>query len=247
MLSLLYALLLWCGLSWAGEQKVVYDLRLDGRSVGKRELTLRYLQTSGGEIRILETWTELTVVVAGTTHTLKSRATAKAGGSPGFVSAVQLDGKNTEIQGRLLPDRRWMVTVAEGGELKTWYYRGSELTLTSLDLLDPRRHLLLLDNPTAYVLAAETGVVTGGATRDLGERTVKVGAAEVSARCASFEPDTGPMELCWSDEGLLLSYATTLFGKQIDAVATEVPAPAVFGTVETPALETGGTLSEEPL
>lgn len=247
MLSLLLPLLLWCGLASAGEQRVVYDLQLDGATVGKRELTLRYLQTSSGEVRILETWTELTVTVAGATHTLKSRATAKAGGTPAFSNAIEQDGQLREIQGRLLPDRRWMVTLAEGGNIKTWYYRGSEITLSSLDLLDPRRHLLLLDKPTAFLLAAETGVVTSGATADLGARTLTIGGSAVDARCASFTPETGPMELCWSEEGLLLSYETSFLGREIVAIAREVPTPATFGIIDAPALQQGGTMSEEPL
>lgn len=245
MLSL--SLLLWCAAASAGEQHVVYDLKLDGSSVGKRELTLRYLQTSAGEIRILESYTELKVTVAGVSHTIKSRSSAKAGGSPAFTNTIDEDGKLREIQGRLLPDRRWMVTIAEGKDLKTWYYRGSEITLSSMDLLDPRRHLLLLDSSVAHLLAAETGVVTSGAVQDLGERTLQVSGQDVTARCASWTPETGAMEMCWGEDGLLLSYGTSLLGRTITAVATEIPAPATFGNIDAPALQTGGTMSEEPL
>lgn len=247
MLSLLLSLFAWCAVAFGGEQRLVYDLRVDGSSVGKRELTIRYLSTSAGEVRILETWTELELTVAGTKHSFKSRGSAKAGGTPGFSASIQEDGQLREVQGRQLPDRRWMVVIAEDGQVKTWYYRPSEVALTSLDLLDPRRHLLLLDQATAGVLAAETGTVLAGAVQDLGEGSVKVGGTEVPVRRASWAPETGPMLLAWSEDGLLVSYETAILGRRVTATLTEMPAPATFGTVETPALQTGSTLSEEPL
>lgn len=247
MLSLLLSLLAWCALAFGGEQRLAYELRVGGTPVGKRELTVRYLQTSSGEVRILESWTELSLNLGGTTHTFKNRATAKAGGTPGFTSTIEEDGKLREVQGRLLPDRRWMVTVAEGGQVKTWYLRGSEVTLTSLDLLDPRRHLLLLDQGVASVLAAETGGVLSGAVADLGEGTLRVGGQEVSVHRAAWTPESGRMEFAWSEDGLLLSYQTTILGKAVTATVLEVPAPATFGTVDTPALQRDPGLSEEAL
>jgi len=247
MLPLLLSLLALCADALAGEQRLTYDLSLDGSRVGTRELTVRYLQTGNGEIRILESYTDLHVNIAGTAHTFKSRSTAKAGGTPSFSSSIEQDGHLAEIQGRQLSDRRWMVTIAEDGEVKTWYYRPSEVTLTSLDLLDPNRHRLLLDGPTAGVLAAETGTVVSGAVKDLGEASLRVGDQEVSVQRAIWSPDSGAMQMSWSSDGLLLSYETSILGKRVTATVTELPAPASFGTVETPAIQQKSTLSEEPL
>ena len=116
MLPLLLSLLALCADALAGEQRLTYDLSLDGSRVGTRELTVRYLQTGNGEIRILESYTDLHVNIAGTAHTFKSRSTAKAGGTPSFSSSIEQDGHLAEIQGRQLSDRRWTVDTAEDFE-----------------------------------------------------------------------------------------------------------------------------------
>lgn len=247
MLSLLMSLLACCALAFGGSQKLTYDLTVDGKHVGQRELTVRTIPSSSGEVRILESFTELTVSVAGQSYQLKNRATLKAGGTPGFTSNIEENGKLREVQGRMLPDRRWLVTVTEAGQVKTWTLRASEITLSSLDLLDPVRHALLLNGASANLLVAETGGISAGAVEDLGEGALTVGGVEVMVRRAAFTPDTGRMELSWSSDGLLLAYETRVLGKAVKAVVTEVPAPLTFGTVETDALQVGGAVNEEAL
>lgn len=247
MLSLFLYVLALCALAFGGEQTLTYDLTMDGKHIGQRELTLRYIQTSTGEVRILETYTELNASAAGQTWTLKNRATLKAGGTPGFTSNIEENGKLREVQGRMLPDRRWLVTVTEGGKTQTWTLRASEINLSSLDLLDPSRHALLLDNRTANVLVAETGGVLPGPVEDLGEGTLTIGGEEVPVHRAAWTPETGRMELAWSMDGLLLSYETQVLGRKLKAQVTEVPPPPTFGTVETPALQSSGSVNEEAL
>ena len=241
------SLLALCALAFGGEQKLTYDLTMDGKHVGHRDLTVRTMQSSTGEVRILESFTEFSVSMAGQTYQMKNRATLKAGGTPGFTSNIEENGKLREVQGRMLPDRRWLVTVTEGGQVKTWTLRASEITLSSLDLLDPVRHTLLLNGTNANLLLAETGGISAGTVEDLGESALTIGGEEVMVQRAAFTPETGRMELSWSSDGLLLAYQTRVLGRELKGVVTELPAPLSFGTVETPALETSGAIGEEAL
>lgn len=246
MLSLLPTLLVSAAL--ADAPAMVYDLTLDGASVGTREVNVRYLPTAQGEVRILESYTEISATVAGVGYTLKNRASAKVGaGTPGFTSSVQENGAVREIQGRLLPDRRWQVTIAETGKLETYYLRPSELQLTSLDLLDAQRsRAMSAGTGTVAMLIVESGAVLSGPVSALGETSMQVGGVEVQASCARWTPETGPSELCWTSDGVLVRYTSTVLGRTVNATLRALPPPPDFGAIEgLPA--SGGALQEESL
>lgn len=247
MLVLLLHLLTLCSLAFGGEQKLNYALTMDGKTIGQRTLTLRYLQTSSGEVRILETYTELSASVAGKAWTLKNRATLKAGGSPGFTSNIEENGALREVQGRMLPDRRWLVTVTEHGKTQTWTLRASEVTLSSLDLFDPMRHSLMQGGSIVNMLVAETGGIEPGPVEDLGEGTVTIGGESIPVRRVAWTPESGRMELAWSSDGLLVSYKTQVLGRTLEARLTELPPPPTFGEIEAPALQTSPSVNEESL
>lgn len=246
MLTLLLSLLALVRIAAAGDPQLVYDLMLDGKAIGQRQVSLRYMPTANGEIRILETTTKIGLNLAGQSYRFEQRATAKAGGTPGFTSAVDDNGAIREIQGRLLPDRRWLVTVAEAGNVETYYLRGSEVNLSSLDLLDPERHQLLSREAAASVLVAETGAVMSGKVEDLGETAVRVGGEEVLAHRYAWTPETGRVELVWSLDGTLLSYQTRVLGKLVTATLEKMPPPPTFGTVDSP-MGGASTTTEEKL
>lgn len=232
----------------AGEQSLRYSLSLDGKSVGHRDVTVRYLPAGAGEVRILETWTEIDATLAGAPVRWRNRATAKAGvGAPGFTSSLDENGTLREVQARVLPDRRWQVTVVDQGESKTWTLRGGEVTLSSLDLLDPQRHLLLTDGrASASLLMAEAGNVLTGAVEDLGDGRVKVGGEEVEVHRWAFTPDTGRIELAWTADGTLVSYQMSWMGKRLTGVLDALPPPPEFGEIQiAPGL--GGGFEEEKL
>lgn len=247
MLILLLHLLTLCSMAFAGEQKLTYELTMDGKAIGQRTLTLRYLQGSTGEVRILETYTEVSATVAGKSWTMKNRATLKAGASPGFTSNIEENGALREVQGRMLPDRRWSVIVTEKGKSQTWTLRASEVSMSSLDLFDPVRHSLLLSGGPVNMLVAETGGIEPGPVEDLGEGTLTIGGQEIVVQRAAWTPSTGRMELAWSTDGLLVSYQTQVAGRTLEARLVELPPPPSFGEVQTPALQTGGTVNEESL
>lgn len=248
MSSLVLFLVALLSIAFGGEQSLRYTLSLDGKSVGHRDVTVRYLPSGTGEVRILETWTEINASVAGAPITWRNRATAKAGvGAPGFTSSLDENGTLREVQARVLPDRRWQVTVVEAGETKTWTLRGGEVTLSSLDLLDPQRRLLLTDGrDAASLLMAEVGNVLTGAVEDLGEGTVKVAGQDVDVHRWGFTPDTGRIELAWTADGLLVSYQMAWMGRRLTGVLDALPPPPEFGEIQiAPGL--GGGFEEEKL
>lgn len=249
MLSLLLALFSFGAAAIGGEQVLVYDLRLDGATVGTREVTIRYLRTSAGEVRIIESYTDLRASIAGVSYAVKNRASAKVGaGAPGFTSSVDENGKVREIQGRLLPDHRWQITIAETGKIETWYLRPSEMQLSSLDLLDAQRSRNLwgaVGSPVAMLLV-ESGAVLTGPVASLGERTLKVGGVDVATNRYAWTSEAGASELAWTSDGVLVQYTTRLLGVPVSATLRELPPPPSFGEIEGFEPQ-GGALEEEPL
>ena len=247
MSLLAVALLTLCSLGSAAEQTLSYDLEIDGKPAGKRDVTLNFIQEDGDEVRIVQSYTELKVTLPGALYVYRNRASGRAGtGSPGFTSSVDEDGTIREVQGRRTSDRSWRVTLVEGGETQAWKLRPSQVTLTSLDLLDPERHELLTMTADAAVLVVETGAISSGPVTDLGVARVRVGGDEVEGHRWGLDTEDGRWVMAWSSEGVLLGYETRWMGKTLTARLRALPPPASFGDVEVaPVLGTG--LSEESL
>ena len=225
-------------------QRIVYDLRLGEKVVGKREVTVRHVPgptRDAPETRILESWTDVQTEIAGRSVHVRQRATARANGTRlQFTAVNDENGRKTEVQGRRLSDGRWLITVIDSSGSRSFEYRKSQVDLCTLDLLDPELHRRLTDRPTARVLLVETGDVIEGPAKQLGEATVSVGGVELPVTRATFTPAEGRLTMDWNLEGLLVAYEIGFLGQRLQAKVKNPPAPRVWGEVAVPLRFGGG-------
>lgn len=243
MIALLYTL--FATPAVAGDQKLNYDLSIDGKSVGHRDVTITWLPGAAGEVRLIQSYTEIDATVLGAHYAMKNRAGGKVGGgAPSFNSSVDDNGTIREIQGRLLPDRRWSVSISEKGKNETYNLRPTEMGLTSLDLLDAERSRNLWGASTARVLMVETGGVLSGPVEDLGESTVKIAGEEIVVHRYAWTPETGRSEFAWTADGVLVGYQSTVLGKTLAGTLRALPLPPTMGEIGTPTTTSVGFQEE---
>ncbi len=239
------------GMAHADEQELRYTLLVDGKPVGSREVSIRYLppdELGGEETRILNSFMVLDGRKIGVPVELKVRASAHfGGGTEGFVATVSRNAKTWQVQADQAPDGSWEVRKREGKELSHWSLRRSEVDLSSLGFMDPDRSELLEGKSSARVLMAETGQVWSGAWTAKGETELSIGGTTHRADVHLWSPDEGAMKLTRAEDGLLLRYATVVLGREVVAELQEVPPPRSFGTIDVDMQIGAGGLGEEEL
>lgn len=228
-------------------QTLLYDLRVGDRAVGTREVKLSWMATDSGEVRLIESYTELQVPLPTGEFSFVQRASARVSNrDASFTSTVSENGRLREVQARQRSSGAWKVTVIEDGELKQGTLEAGQVDLCSLELLDPVRHGELTGRARAEVLAAETGTLLAGAVQDLGEGTVTLGGQSVPVHRWSWTPTAGPVELAWSLDGVLVSYTSQWMGKELKAVLREPPPERSFGDIgSVPTVIDAGVAEQE--
>lgn len=228
-------------------QALLYDLRVGGQLVGTREVTLRYLRTEAGDVRVIESYTDFEVALPTGPFRFRNRASARVSNrDASFTSAVDENGHGREIQARQRGGGAWKVTVIEDGAVRQATLEPGQVDLCSLELLDPVRRAELTGRPRAEVLAAETGTLMDGAVAEVGEGTVTVNGEVVPVQRWTWTPAAGPIELSWSLDGLLVSYTSQWMGKELRASLRELPTARSFGDIgEIPAVIEAGVAEQE--
>lgn len=220
---------------------VVYDLLLDGKSIGTRELTVRYLPREDGERRLVEAYTVATV--AGQKIVCRSSGQSSARGAT-FTTSVDQGGALSQVQGIELPGGGWRVIVADGAGVKETTLGKNDVRLTTIDVLDPGRTPLLAGGGDLELLVAETGEVLVG-TLDAGTTgTTKVGGQKVTVTRYTATGPLGAAKFDIDENGLLVKSEMSWLGVTVVAAAREVPPPRSYGTLD---LGEGSGISEDPL
>lgn len=229
-------------------QTLLYDLRAGDTPVGTREVTLRYLDRDGAEVRLVESYTELQLSLPTGPFSYVQRASARfTSRDASFTSTVSENGKLREVQARQRSSGTWSVTVIEEGELKQATLEPGQVDLSSLELLDPVRHLELTSRPRAEVLAAETGTLMAGAVQDLGEDTVRLDGQDIAVHRWSWSPTVGSIELAWSLDGVLVRYSSQWLGKELQAQLRQAPEARSFGEISSVPTVIDDGVSEQEL
>lgn len=221
--------------------KIVYDLLLDGKSIGTRELTVRYLPREDGERRLVEAYTVATI--AGQKIACRSSGQSSARGAT-FTTSLDQGGALSQVQGMELPGGGWRVIVADGGGVKETTLGKNDVRLTTLDVLDPGRTGLLAGGGELELLVAETGEVLVGTLEEGQVGTTKVGNQKVTVTRYTATGPLGTAKFDLDESGLLLKSEMTWLGVTVVAAAREVPPPRSYGTID---LGVGSGVSEEPL
>lgn len=243
LLSLLLSTLALAGNS---EQALAYDLRIDGRTVGSREVTVSFVrQEDGREIRLVESFTSIETTVLGKPVRFVNRASGRSGSGGGFTSSVDENGHIREVQALQRSDGSWRVTVIESGRVSQGTLTPGQVSLTSLGLLDPVGYRDLTGNSQVQMLAAETGTLLSGTVESLGEGTLQLGPTPVRVNRWAWTSEAGRVELAWTEEGVLASWQSTFMGRPVEGVLREAPAARSYGSIEGLAPALGGVSEQE--
>lgn len=211
----------------AESQKLRYALSLDGQSIGFRELTVSYLPADYGEVRILESWTELSLPIAGKTFRYQQRLAGR-GGNGGFASAIAENGVAREVQAVRGPEG-WIVSVAEGETALVYNYSFDELDLTTLSLIDPGVSEQLRGKTQLRVLAAESGAVLTGPLREVGASQIKVGGQQIPVTEYIWSLPEGEVRLDYGSTGHLVRYTMNVAGHKVIATLDAPPPERTWG------------------
>ncbi|MEE2750897.1 MAG: hypothetical protein VX519_05670 [Myxococcota bacterium] len=230
----------------AETRELIYDMVLDGASVGRRRVTLRYLPAEHGEIRMLESYTEFSVLLGRKPFTFVQRLSGMgAVGPSGFVSSMREGGRPEEVQ---LTERLdgWRITLASNGRLKSWDLPTGAFDATSLTLVDPDAAVELVSSASILrVLSAETGNVIEGPIESIGASTLKIAGQQMNVTRWRWTLPVGPVELSYGPAGHLVAYTVLVAGKTVEVQLQAVPEPRTYGdTLEVPLIGPGVDITE---
>lgn len=233
-MAVLFLLLLsTLALAGSGEQVLSYDLRLDGTSVGTRDVTLRFLrQDDGREVRLVESYLRIETTLLGKPVRFVNRASGRSGTAGGFTSSVDENGSIREVQAHQRSDGSWRVTVIDGGKVSQGTLAPGQVSLTSLGLLDPVGYRDLTGRSQASLLAAETGTLLSGTVEDLGEATLQLGGTRVQVNRWAWTSEAGRVELSWTEEGVLAAWRSSFMGRPLEGVLKQAPPARTYGSIE---------------
>ncbi len=217
-------------------QSLVYDLSFKGQPVGIREINIQYLPASKNMpygSRILESWTEVEVIVAGKKIAYKQRATGHFSERKSrFVSSVTVDNAQFELQGKQTENGNWTIHEMTPNGSKSKEYRHSELNDISLALFDPGQSESWLNGENLKIYHTEMGEVWKGEWIALPNVEIKTTNAEVVGRQLRFHCPEGDVDLAWSDTGILIDWTLRIMGLELDADIRNIPALPQFGNIE---------------
>jgi len=230
----------------AETRELIYDMVLDGSSVGRRRVTLRYLPGEHGEIRMVESYTEFSVLLGRRPFTFVQRLSGMgAPGPSGFVSSMREGGRPEEVQ---LTERLdgWRISLASQGRLKSWDLPAGSFEATSLTLVDPDAAVEVVSSATTLrVLSAETGNVIEGPIEPLGAATLKIAGQPLNVTRWKWTLPVGPVELSYGPAGHLVAYTVLVAGKTVEVQLQAVPEARTFGdTLEEPLIGPGVDITE---
>ncbi len=231
-MTALLATLCWVGLSGevlaAEVERYTWDLALEGRTVGQRELTVKYRSDGLQEVRVLETWTELSVSLGRDDFAWTQRMSGMTrAGSATFASAQNDNGWLQEVQA-VKKLQGWTVTIAEDGQARVYHLDRDAFDLTSLDLLDPGQGDRLRGRDSLSVLAAETGTVIQGPLALIGEVPVTIDGERLIGTGYRWSTPDGPVELIYGPDGHLLRYALRIGAITVSATLSDPPSARRF-------------------
>lgn len=203
-----------------------WDLTVDGSSIGKRTMTVKFLPSDEGMLRILESWTEIDGKVGPIWVQYIQRLTAHAGNEPAsFHAVIEENGNPREVQGRYTPDG-WWVTNADAGRSRTVDVAANRIDLSSADLVDPESRMSLgrfAENSKVRLLSAETGDIWEGVLTTLGPSTISIDKSEVPVVGYHWDGPQGASEFFFSDEGYLVRYKMRLYGLHMQGTLVARP------------------------
>lgn len=225
-----WTVMLLAALAGAADSKIAlnWELSVDGRRIGSREVSVKYVQEDVSPRRIVESWTEVDGAVGPIRLVYRQRMTAHATKEEpaSFHAVMEQNGVPMEVQARWSPSA-WWLTTNSGGRVRTTELPVDRIDLSTADLMDPDTRVPLGRLTQARILSAETGEVMVGPVVDLGAKELDVGGVRVQAQGYAWDAPMGRSTFWFSAEGYLLQYDMALLGVQVQARLTHAPPPGV--------------------
>jgi hypothetical protein len=205
------------------EQKLSWDLSVDGQRIGHRDLKIKFVPSGGEMLRILESWTEVEGAIGPVDLRYRQRLTAHASNEPAsFHAVIDQNGSASEVQGRYTVNG-WWVTVADAGRSRTIDVDVNRIDLSTADLLDPESRVALSRYEKIRLLSSETGDVWEGAVRDLGASEVRISDQNIPVRGYAWDGPQGTSKFYYSDEGYLVQYHMKMSGIGMEGLLKSPP------------------------
>ncbi len=212
----------------AGEQHLVYDLSVDGASVGTREVTITYVSRPSGERHVIESYTH--IAAPGLTLESHGSGLSTPGGAQ-LSSATERDGKRSSVAAQELPEGGWQVTVVSGGKQND--RTEADVRLSTFDLSDPARIGLLDSAGTFGLVLAETGDVLLGTLAVGKPSTVTVAGQSVPVSTYVLTTSAGSAKFMVTGDGTLVRSEMTVLGLDLVGTLEALPPARDYGAVET--------------
>jgi len=229
--------------AFAGDHVLVWDVSLDGRSVGHRTETVKYLTNSDGSTRrMLEVWTEVDGSFLGFKYSYRERLTADVSGDvASFHAVTDLSGDVVEVQARR-GATAWKVTTNYNGRENTRDWPATSIDISTADLIDPGTASPIGQFDQVRVLSAETGDIYEGPVRRLGESSVSVDGRNLVVEGYAWTSGDGVEGKLWyTADGFLAKYEMEVMGRRLVGVLADPP-PA--GTDGSPVGGAGSGITE---
>jgi hypothetical protein len=206
------------------QHSMVWDLSVQGKPVGTRRLTVKYVSEGVATRRILESFTDVDGQVGPIRARYRQRLTAHiAPDEPAsFHSVVEENGRLMEIQGRWTPSA-WIVTTTADRRSRSVEHPLNRVDLSTADMMDPYTRVGFERLAEARVLSAETGDVFIGPVASLGVQEITVAGGPVQVTGYQWTSPQGQSSFWYSSDGFLVKYQTQLLGITLDAVLHDAP------------------------
>jgi len=212
----------------ADSQELRYTLSYQGESIGYRSLKIRFIPSTYGERRLLESWTEFQLPIGRKNFIYKQRLSGLAKSkNTGFTAAMSEDGHLREVQVVHQPERA-VVTHVEYGRRWAIPVTHEKYDATSLTLIDPGAKGFLENLLQLRVLSAETGRVIAGKLGPKKNRILVIGGSKQQIEHYVWSTENGDIELAYSADGYLLQYSFPFGTQKILATLDQLPAPRSF-------------------
>jgi hypothetical protein len=208
------------------DQRLVYDIKIAGKTVGSRTLTIQYEdEASGPATRVLEAYTDIDGRIAGVGLSWRQRVTAYSAGTPAsFHAVIDEAGRPHEVQAAWTP-AGWRLTTVDRARARTTDVPGYSVDLSTVDLMDPGSRYPISRYDSLKVLSSETGDIWEGTVDPLGEDTLTVAGTQVAVRGYAWNSPEGKSKFWYDDEGFLVRYEMRVLGVAVEGVLRTAPPP----------------------
>lgn len=215
------------------ELGVVWGLTIDGVPVGTQELRVRYEGETGGRVRIVEAYTEITARRG--RFAFRQRLTANSQeGAPASVHAVsEAAGVTREVQARFAGGA-WHVEVQGPEGARSLTLHPAAIDLSWVDLFDPESDRRLAQYDVVKILSVASGEVLEGRVMPLGPRDVSVGGEVLWTEGFALWTATSEWRFWYAANGFLVRYEEPRPEGRVDALMLGA-APRAVDEFQVPA------------